>query len=174
MGEKWHCFVLHILWQGISSRNLEKVQFGAKWNALFNNVWAYIAMLGITTGFIKSWYLQSARVGVTLGAHSVTAHAYMYGGWRRTCDSLSFVLSETDNLPCESLRHTVDAQVCYVITFCQHCVAYVYALSAIMTSKTPACDMERDSDTSNWRQTSRLDRKEVAIRKTWSFPFPSC
>ena len=34
MGEKWHCYVIHILWHGISSESLENVEFGAKRNAL--------------------------------------------------------------------------------------------------------------------------------------------
>ena len=34
MGVKWHCFVIHIPSHGISSENLEKVEFGAKLNAL--------------------------------------------------------------------------------------------------------------------------------------------
>ena len=33
-GRKWHCRVTYIPWYGISSENLEKVEFGAKWNAL--------------------------------------------------------------------------------------------------------------------------------------------
>ena len=33
-GRKWHCFIIHIPWHGISSENLEKVEFGEKWNAL--------------------------------------------------------------------------------------------------------------------------------------------
>ena len=36
MGEKWHCFVFRIPWHGISSENLEKVEFGEKWNALLS------------------------------------------------------------------------------------------------------------------------------------------
>ena len=31
---KWHCFVIHIPRHGISSENLEKVEFGAIWEAL--------------------------------------------------------------------------------------------------------------------------------------------
>ena len=34
LGEKWHCFVIHIPWHGVSSENLENVEFGAKWSAL--------------------------------------------------------------------------------------------------------------------------------------------
>ena len=30
MREKWHCFVIHIPWHGISSENPEKVEFGEK------------------------------------------------------------------------------------------------------------------------------------------------
>ena len=38
MGVKYHCFVIHIPWDGISSENLEKVDFGEKWNALLLSV----------------------------------------------------------------------------------------------------------------------------------------
>ena len=34
MEEKWHCFVTHNPWHGITSENLEKAEFGEKWNAL--------------------------------------------------------------------------------------------------------------------------------------------
>ena len=37
---KWHRFVFHISWHGISSANLEKVEFGEKWKPLF--IRAYI------------------------------------------------------------------------------------------------------------------------------------
>ena len=36
-GTKWHCFLIHIPWHGISSETLEKVEFGAKWNALMHD-----------------------------------------------------------------------------------------------------------------------------------------
>ena len=34
MAEKWHYFPIHIPWHGISSKNLEMFEHGAKWNAL--------------------------------------------------------------------------------------------------------------------------------------------
>ena len=47
MGEKWHCFAICISWHRIGSKNLEKVEHGAKWNALMirpGQVWPGQAM----------------------------------------------------------------------------------------------------------------------------------
>ena len=34
---KWYCFVIHLLWHGISSENLKKNEFSEKWNSLVSN-----------------------------------------------------------------------------------------------------------------------------------------
>ena len=47
IGAKWHCFAIHIPWHGISCKNLEKVEHGAKWNVKMvrpGQVWSGQAM----------------------------------------------------------------------------------------------------------------------------------
>ena len=67
MGEKGHCFAIYISWHGISSKNLEKVEHGAKSNALM-----------VRPGQIRSGQVRSGHAKLSGSENTYTTFSMLY------------------------------------------------------------------------------------------------